>query len=333
MLCLAEVTLYHHGEDIAVRAGQLCLVQGDREDESAPEGFVWCLAGQLNGLVPASHLKRLANVAGFTCQAIYDFTAADSGELSMIAGEYVMVQPSIEDPTGWVSATHKSSGECGLVPQSYVEPSGVTVSSPSAKTPQSSAAGAMATLIESGARVLREEATPDGDAPTLSAPTARDATGEKEDEDDEEELVMIGETPPGEKAQAVIPDSDSESPARPPVLTASRPARLEFPVSPVARHPFVPGQTRQMAAKDARPFHLLDVAHACRREVKEEEVRNRLAAVATSSERPWQLYGPYVRCDAVAAARGPLSTVCSGRGGCRSLCSPACSIAAEARHR
>ena len=251
MLCLAEVTLYYHGEDIAVRAGQLCLVQGDREDESAPEGFVWCLAGQLNGLVPASHLKRLANVAGFTCQAIYDFTAADSGELSMIAGEYVMVQPSIEDPTGWVSATHKSSGECGLVPQSYVEPSGVTVSSPSAKTPQSSAAGAMATLIESGARVLREEATPDGDAPTLSAPTARDATGEKEDEDDEEELVMIGETPPGEKAQAVIPDSDSESPARPPVLTASRPARLEFPVSPVARHPFVPGQTRQMAAKDA----------------------------------------------------------------------------------
>ena len=72
-LCVAAATHDYKGDDATgtVSAGQLLLVQGDRDD--APAGWVYALsAGEQPALVPASYLT-LQSSTGFTALALYDF--------------------------------------------------------------------------------------------------------------------------------------------------------------------------------------------------------------------------------------------------------------------
>ena len=122
-LCLATATHSYKGDGsttASIAAGRWVLVQGDRND--APEG--WCYAlveGQSAALLPISYLS--AHEPGdFTAKALYDFTATEENELSLISGDYLLVEPSAADPSGWVTAVNKQSRERGFVPQAYIAP-------------------------------------------------------------------------------------------------------------------------------------------------------------------------------------------------------------------
>ena len=101
-LCLATATHDFSNRHTTVLATQLVLVQGDRDD--APDGWSFCMVdGEAPELLPTSYLK-VEPAASFTAVALYDFTAADETELSIISGEYVLATPSADDPIGWTMA-------------------------------------------------------------------------------------------------------------------------------------------------------------------------------------------------------------------------------------
>ena len=138
-LCLATATHSYKGDGsttASIAAGRWVLVQGDRND--APEG--WCYAlveGQSAALLPISYLS--AHEPGdFTAKALYDFTATEENELSLISGDYLLVEPSAADPSGWVTAVNKQSRERGFVPQAYIAPAGRAPTSAKKPPPPSS---------------------------------------------------------------------------------------------------------------------------------------------------------------------------------------------------
>lgn len=168
-LCLATAT-HAYSDKVNFPANQLLLVQGDRDD--APSGWCYALAEgwQEAALVPTSYLD-IDDRPSFTAVALYDFTAADDTELSMISGEYLTLEPSAEDPLGWTTAVNRQTRARGQVPQTYVKPAGPMPSASPAR-PQKSPARPSDSWQHSAAHDGSDERT--GDSMNESADSIAD---------------------------------------------------------------------------------------------------------------------------------------------------------------
>lgn len=137
-LCVAQTLFAYEAitvTDVSVASDSLVLVCGARED--VPEGWTFVMDGQQSGLLPTSYLS-LATSGTFTAQALFDFSATGTGEVSFISGDYLRIDPSDTDPSGWVAATHKGSNHQGLVPSAYLQVVSLITHTPGAASPKCS---------------------------------------------------------------------------------------------------------------------------------------------------------------------------------------------------
>ena len=112
-------------------AGKLVLVRGDQIDHS----------GTLSVIVDGNEMelpsKIIIPVAAETihARALYDFTAAEDNELSLAAGDALVLLPAASDPTGWCMVSHQVTHARGLVPERFVAPLGIGLSTFGSRTP------------------------------------------------------------------------------------------------------------------------------------------------------------------------------------------------------
>jgi hypothetical protein len=113
-------------------AGKLVLVRGDQIDHS----------GTLSIIVDGNEMelpsKIIIPVAAETihARALYDFTAAEDNELSLAAGDALVLLPAASDPTtGWCMVSHQVTHARGLVPERFVAPLGIGLSTFGSRTP------------------------------------------------------------------------------------------------------------------------------------------------------------------------------------------------------
>ena len=122
-VCCADVLYGHVGDadSLSAQQGSICLVlpQDEQGDDRA---WCTCVHGGVTGRLPRSYLRlRSADRGAFATRALFAFEAEESGELSILAGETVRLEPSPSDPQGWVTATVAGRGT-GLVPVAFVQP-------------------------------------------------------------------------------------------------------------------------------------------------------------------------------------------------------------------
>ena len=68
---------------------------------------------------PEPEPAAATEAAGEKWVAQYDYTAADTDEVSFADGDFVIDVEVIDD--GWVKGTVEKSGERGMIPSNYVE--------------------------------------------------------------------------------------------------------------------------------------------------------------------------------------------------------------------
>ena len=111
------------------------LAEGDIieliEDDSDDCGWIKVRSGTRSGLVPTSYCDfgdlqaqdtsdvSIAQGCGKYVQALYDYAAADSEELSLVEGEQIeLTSTGYDYGEGWVEAV--KGGRVGIVPSNHI---------------------------------------------------------------------------------------------------------------------------------------------------------------------------------------------------------------------
>eukprot|EP00698_Gefionella_okellyi_P005042 TRINITY_DN14636_c0_g1_i1.p1 TRINITY_DN14636_c0_g1~~TRINITY_DN14636_c0_g1_i1.p1 ORF type:complete len:567 (-),score=117.75 TRINITY_DN14636_c0_g1_i1:142-1665(-) len=134
-------------DDAEQSVNEAVMNQGPRiaPDRRDQPGVLGALMGKkapnpVNLSIKHKHIEAVAEAAGFKdelsahgldleershanekrCKALYDYEAAEEGEVSFYEGDIIYV--SNEDPSGWSTGSREDDGRSGLFPATYVTP-------------------------------------------------------------------------------------------------------------------------------------------------------------------------------------------------------------------